>query len=344
MSAWSPLRRTVASGFAQLGLPLGESTTLSLGSRTDHVSDVGTLSSPQLAFEWRPLKTFKVYASTGRTVRAASLPELFQPASTIQTSALDLVRQQVNKVDVVVGGNSALQPVKARTFASGFLLKHDSIWQGTLGLKYWHIQLDDRITVPAITYLLGHERLYHERIQRAPATEEDIAAGRPGTLQLVDMTMNGGPLDTSGVDLEASLAWPSSFGQLSADLNITYFDKYASTEMRGLPASSGLASRVPTEQFLAYTQSTHDRTGAPAAGTTAATASGIAGHLCRMLTSSPPAGGVPSQTLVDLKFVTHLDQLVGGVPALEGWRLTLRHRELARRSAPLRRGRHGRRL
>jgi iron complex outermembrane receptor protein len=320
VSTWSPLRRTVSSAFAQFVVPFSHSTMLSLGSRLDRVSDVGTLSSPQLAFDWRPFTWLKAYTSLGKSERAPSPVDLFQPHWIAQTTVFDPARQQVNKVDVLVGGNSNLEPVMARTFAAGLLLEPDSTSLKKLGAKYWRIHLDDRITVPAISFLLGYEDLYRDRIGRGTPGEADLAAGRSGPLQLINMTrINGGPLDTQGVDLETSLAFDTRFGLVTTNLDLTLVDKYSSTELRGISSLNrvGIASSYGTiPRWHAIASIEWDRP----FGTISTTLRHVPSYRDAYLELTGRT--IPSQTLVDLRISVELDRVFTRISPLDGLKLS----------------------
>ncbi|MFC4307863.1 TonB-dependent receptor domain-containing protein [Steroidobacter flavus] len=310
VGAWLPMRRTVQSGFAQFEVPLTQQTTLNLGSRLDRVSDVGLLWSPQLAFEWRPSESLTAYASAGSSERAASPVDLFQPISIVPTSAFDPVRQQANKVDVVMGGNPDLEPVSSRTFAMGLLWEPDAPLLKKLGAKYWRIHLDDRITFPAISYLLSNEGLYQDRIVRDAS----------GTLQLIDMRrINGGPLDTSGVDLETLLSFDSKLGKITSKLDITFVDKYSSNEMRGLPRveRAGIANSYGTiPRWRVIGSLAVER----AFGTVVTTVRHMPAYQDAYVV--PNGRTIESQTLLDLTIVLDLGQVVAGFAPLKHWKAT----------------------
>lgn len=320
VSTWAPLERKVSSAFAQIDVPLSKTATLGLGSRLDQVSDVGDLLSPQVAFAWRPFETFELYAAAGKSERPASLPDLFQPTWLAQASAYDPSRDQVAKLDVLVGGNPNLEPVTARTFAAGFSWAPDS-WLKKLAAKYWRIGLDDRITVPAPSFLLDHEDLYQDRVRRSAPTEGDIRAGIPGAVQLIDTTrINGGRLDTSGIDLETSLRFPTSLGTVNTHLDVTFVDEYASAELRGLARTerAGIASSygtIPKWHAVASIELERE------AGAAMMTFRYVPSY--RDAYIEPTDRTIPSQTLVDLKFVVDLDRAFERLPLFEGLKLTL---------------------
>ncbi len=321
MSTSAPLQRQVASAFAQLGIPLTASTTLSAGSRIDRVSDVGDLLSSQLALEWQPLDSFKVRAASGKSVRAASLANLSQPAWLFQTGVFDPARQEASVVDVLVGSPARLEPVTAHTFTAGFSWLPEARWLRKLGAKYWRIRLDDRITVPSLSFLLAHENIYSDQIIRSSTTEADQAIGRPGPLRRIDITrINGGRLETHGVDLQASLDADTSLGNVTTNLAITVVDKYSSAELPGLPQQdrAGIANpygTIPRWRAVASIELQRPF------GTVATTLRHVPAY--EDVYIEPTGRMIPAQTLVDLKVAVDLEHLFDRFLGLRGSRLTL---------------------
>ncbi|WP_428269542.1 TonB-dependent receptor domain-containing protein [Haliangium sp.] len=130
------------------------------------------------------------------------------------------------------GGNLALQPEVARIRTAGIEFAPSAAPGLAVSADYFDISVDDLVTETNAALILENcyarapsERSNCDRITRDPDT---------GQLALVDSSfINGGGLDTAGVDLELSYRRETSLGRFSARLSGTWLAKYDRTDLVG---------------------------------------------------------------------------------------------------------------
>lgn len=224
--------RKVASLFSELKLPLLDKLSVSLALRGDHYAGGSSSLNPQYGVVWRPAQDWLLRASYGTSFRPPSLFELHMPRQELIDLVADPLRGgAVSNVQLRVGGNPDLEVVTARSLTSGFVFT-PSEWPGMrFAGSYWRVVMDDRIIVPPFNNILNAEDGYFDRVSRADRTADDIAAGRPGALQSLDITrLNYGRLETSGVDLDVSYLVETRHGCFNPTLSATWVQDYSTDE------------------------------------------------------------------------------------------------------------------
>jgi iron complex outermembrane receptor protein len=225
--------RDISSAFAELKVPILDNLSLSLALRGDHYKDTKDSSNPQYGVVWHPARDWLLRASYGTSFRPPSLFELYMPRREFTMPVADPLRggTPVN-LRLLAGGNPNLDVVTARSFTSGFVFT-PSNWPGLqFSSTYWRVVMDDRIVVPPFNEILKFEDGFLDRVIRSEPTAEDILAGRPGTLQSVDLTrMNFGRLETSGVDFDVSYLVETQFGCFNPALTATWVHDYSSKDI-----------------------------------------------------------------------------------------------------------------
>jgi hypothetical protein len=196
-------QRSIVAVFGELRLPLvGEATripavhdlVLVLSGRSDDYSDVGRVFNPEYALIWRPTS-----ALTLRT----SLPKAFAHHRSSICTCRTLSRQYLSRTRLETtnlllpilraGGNPELEAFQCRfrsTSACGSSRDTDLLFasEQTIGESPSTTRLPFRLCAIAVA-----ENLFPERILRGPPSASDIAAGRVGPLELIDITrMNFG--------------------------------------------------------------------------------------------------------------------------------------------------------
>ncbi len=104
---------------------------------------------------------------------------------------------------------------------------------------YWHVQMDDRVTLLPQTLVLTNEALFPERVIRAQPTPAELAAGVPGSVLKIDVSrMNFGRLATSGIDLGLRYEIETGFGQFTGNAVATWIGEYETIDVPATPAAS----------------------------------------------------------------------------------------------------------
>jgi iron complex outermembrane receptor protein len=248
-------QRSVVAGFGELRLPLLSEATqvptvhdlaLVLSGRFDEYSDVGQAFNPEYALIWRPTSGLTVRASLSESFRPPPLFDLYMPYSDVAIPVADPARNGEFALPIWhAGGNPDLEPSSADSLNVGLRFEPRRSPAVRFGANYWRIAIDDTIAIPAPERLLAAENRFPERVRRAPPSASDVAAGRPGPLQLIDITrMNFGTVHTSGVDVNASITLDTRAGRFEPELSGTWVHDFTtSNPVEGLDVSRvGIAS------------------------------------------------------------------------------------------------------
>jgi outer membrane receptor protein involved in Fe transport len=178
-------RRTVKSAAAELRVPLVRTSQfpgvykfdLSAAARFEDFSDgYDSGYKPYFGVRYQPIRDLLLRASTSRTFRAPTLPQLYGGETQSLPNGLpDLRRPQALTGDpfdgsatqrlVRAGGNPALTPETAKNYQYGFLydvpgklpLIGDALKGLQLGASYYQIEQSNIITTTGTTYVRNNE-------------------------------------------------------------------------------------------------------------------------------------------------------------------------------------------
>jgi iron complex outermembrane receptor protein len=236
--------REIAGGFAELKIPLlhegmrfpaARELTVTLAGRFDRYSDFGGIFSPQYGLVWRPSRDIAVRATYGRSFRAPSLYELYQPEVFGPTLVVDPRRNESYAGVQSAGGTPDLEATRGESLAAGIEFTPEAISKLKLSATYWRVHMSDRVLAPDPAFIVANEELFADRVLRAQPTSEELAAGRPGRITQIDASrMNLGRLETSGIDLGARYEFDiAASHRLTADVKATWIGKYESLDLPG---------------------------------------------------------------------------------------------------------------
>lgn len=329
-SLFGSFDREVAGGFAELELPLVSDSmnlpavrelTFTAAGRFDRYTDFGDIFSPQFGLVWRPFAQVAVRATYGRSFRAPSLYDLYLPREEDPVPIADPRRGESYAPMLLSGGTRDLEATRGESFAAGVEFTPEAIAPLRLSATYWHVVMDDRITLLNHLFAVANESQVGGRVRRAEPTAQDVAMGLPGRIVQIDVTrMNFGRLTTSGIDAGANYVFATGVGQFTADLKGTWIDRYEALDLPGVPAvdRASLASSLGTvTRWRAIASLDWER---DALGATA---------YVRYIPSYDDTRegvrngrSIPSQTFVDLQFSVDVGELIEGSALLRGVEFT----------------------
>jgi iron complex outermembrane receptor protein len=235
-------QRSIVAGFGEVRLPLfseaarvpvlGE-IALVLSGRFDDYSDVGQVFNPEYALIWRPTSALTLRTSVAQSFRPPPLFDLYMPHIDAPIPIADPARDGEFALPIWhAGGNPGLEPSAADSLNIG--LRFEPKWSQAVRIaaNYWRIAVDDTIGIPSAARLLAAEDLFPDRIHRGPPSASDLAAGRAGPVQLIDITrMNFGSVRTSGVDVSASVVLDTRAGRFRPELSGTWVHDYTTSNL-----------------------------------------------------------------------------------------------------------------
>ena len=207
--------RTVASAFAELGMPIVEQLEVNLSGRYDHYSDFGGNFSPKLGVKFSPVKEVALRATVSKGFRAPSFSESGDSASQGFTNFNfsdypDFVAAhggseytKTYSLSSITAANPDLKPEKSTSYTLG------AVWAPTrsfsVSLDYYHIKKKDVIaqSSPAVAidaYYTG-QPIPEGYVVTPDAADPDAPSALPRILSIASPYINADSLVTSGLDL-----------------------------------------------------------------------------------------------------------------------------------------------
>lgn len=208
--------RTLASGYAELSLPVTRTLEASLAERYDHYSDFGGTTNSKAGVKWQAMRGLALRSTFGTAFRAPGPIEIGQgpvhffsqvrdpkkcPVPDVANPSCDL-RVRINSE-----GNPALKPERAMTTTAGIVFEP---WpDASFTVDAFRIRRRDQILSIDTRYLLAHEDEIPGLVVRNPdGTISEI--NRPAT--------NIGAVRTWGIDATGKVrADLGDLGRLGVD-------------------------------------------------------------------------------------------------------------------------------
>ena len=186
----------VRSVFAEVYVPLvgpansmrgARSIELSLAGRYDSYSNFGSSTNPKIGLSWEPIEGFRLRGSWGTSYRA---PKLSDYSTSVNAAVAHYTEDPgtggISHVLYVQGtATEDLTAEESTNYTFGLEFSPTFVPQLKLGLNYFHIDYDDRITYPPQdpVVLLGDPAAYSSLFVRSPSPEmieQAIARGLLG--------------------------------------------------------------------------------------------------------------------------------------------------------------------
>lgn len=248
--------------------PLMHSLSLSLSGRYDRYSDFGTTTNPKIGINWEPFDGLTLRGTYGRSFRAPGMRDLgstvgsyFSAAALVDAFGVrDPSRgaTQVNTI-LLLGGNKALKPEKARTFSFGADLRPSFLPGFTASVTFYDIVYNDVIGTPyGLGALIFTDPTFASRVVRNPSAAQVAGAigntvpfyftfaAVPAVGNLLDLRQgNFGVRKTNGLDFDVNYRRKTSFGWafagIAANRIFSYETQFSSTSA----VSNSLEAGVP---------------------------------------------------------------------------------------------------
>ncbi|WP_457354272.1 TonB-dependent receptor domain-containing protein [Sphingomonas sp. UYP23] len=238
--------------FGELSLPLISSAqgiafvnqlSLSAAVRYERYPGVGKVATPKLGLIYAPTPDFDIEASWGRSFRAATLYQQYQPRSVYLVGASSVGGSATvpgTTALLVVGGNTALKPERSSNWSATLDLHPRAIEGLKLELSYFSVDYADRIVTPiAFTSTALSDPANASFVARAPsgAAQAAIIAGGASftditggagydptrVIAIVDnSSVNAGRQRAHGIDALANYKTKLGANRLNLTLNASY--------------------------------------------------------------------------------------------------------------------------
>ncbi len=253
------VNRKISSVFAETLIPITDDLEVTLAARYEYYESQGETFNPKASVRWQAMDWLALRASAGTTYRA--------PAATITTD--NFTRGLTNASGTYrandLYGNPDLEPETAFTYNIGAAVDFGG-FRATV--DYWNFDFEDALTAEATADLIA---LMFPGGAAAPLGNCGNAAyaavqarftfagacNRSNILSYRTQYINGGKVETSGIDFQANLDVGEVFGgDLSTGFDGTYLLKYdeAPYEIEGFPSNAaGVQKRAGTYRASIFT-------------------------------------------------------------------------------------------
>ncbi|MGH8235792.1 MAG: TonB-dependent receptor domain-containing protein [Steroidobacteraceae bacterium] len=216
--------------FGELSLPLTESFQAQLAARyEDYGGSIGSTFDPKLSLRWQLADAFALRGSVGTTFRGPPINLVGEGSVT----SLQNIAGTFRAVDTF--DNPNLEPESATTFNVGMILRTGAF---AASLDYWSFDFDNPIVVEPVGDIVA--TLFPNGAAAPNNCNDPAFAGVQGRFtfsgtgacsttnisRLRVNWVNGAPVKTTGLDLNAQYDWDVGGGTLALGTNVTYILKY----------------------------------------------------------------------------------------------------------------------
>jgi iron complex outermembrane recepter protein len=226
----SQANRTINAVFAEVNVPIIKNLDLQVAGRFDKYSDFGSTTNPKVALRYQPLSELLFRGSYSQGFHAPDFDPLYGGTSVSQFNS------DINDPVLCPGGkptdaagtgcgirpeidtssNPKLKPEKSKQFSVGVVVS-PAPWLSA-SLDFYRIELTDRISALSGQALIANYQQFSQYVIRDPVTREILRVEAPFQNQAGDQTQ--------GVDVNVNLNFKTGFGDIRANLEGTYIDKY----------------------------------------------------------------------------------------------------------------------
>jgi len=224
-------------------LPAVEQLDLNAAVRLTDYSTSGNVTTWKGGLTYKINDQLQFRATRSRDIRAPNLDELYRSEQLRFTSVTDPERtNQLTQIQIITGGNQALQPEEADTFTAGIVFTPSWLEGLRTSLDVYSIKLKG-----AIDTLTPQDIVNRCYLQNETSLCPQVVRGGDGTIDQVRATfLNLSQRKTQGADLEMSYSLPVGSGDLTVRALATYVDEFITDGVdRAGDVGSDLAYAIP---------------------------------------------------------------------------------------------------
>jgi iron complex outermembrane recepter protein len=218
-NAWASLNEvseTVSEVAGEVTVPLlkdsvlGRSLDVNGAARYTDYNVSGKYWTWKGGFNWRVINAITFRGTVSRDIRAPTLYDLFQPATTVPLGREDLLTGQTQTVPSINLGNSSLKAEVGHTATLGVVVKPEFVRGFSFSVDYFHMTVDNAILniqgwnnyLQDACYKSGGSSSYCA-LQVRPDGYTDTAASNTVTTWYAE-AMNIAQVETMGADIETN--------------------------------------------------------------------------------------------------------------------------------------------
>lgn len=236
--------RNVTSLFGELFIPVFDMLDVTGSIRYDHYDDVGGTTNPKVGFNFRPVDGFTIRGNYGTSFHAPSLADTVGAVDARISHGFFFPGTGGRHAIWISGGSTTLKPETAKTWSLGADFKPSFFPSLTLSATYYNLDFTDIISTSfgsffgGASFYANPENAHLFILDPTIAQVNEFSGGLPintfTSLQDLYTTFgtpyavldarryNRGRLKQDGIDFNASLNHPTSFGSISANIGGTY--------------------------------------------------------------------------------------------------------------------------
>ncbi|HIL98311.1 MAG TPA: TonB-dependent receptor, partial [Pseudomonadales bacterium] len=255
------------------GAPMAEALDLDLAIRWSDYNTFGDETTYKASIGWMPIETLKFRGTYATGYRGPNILELFGGIADTFQSVTDPCTNPVADANVAAncaahgvpagfvqpaaqlkisaGGNEELQPETSESYSVGL------VWQPefadlSISLDWYDVQVDDAVGTPKPTNVIT--TCYDSPNGSLSAPEcGRISRGNAGDVVRFDLlNENLNKIETSGIDLTATYAVTTGWGEVQVNWLLNYLDEYVETTDTGVVDDRTGVVAGSVSSFAAY--------------------------------------------------------------------------------------------
>jgi iron complex outermembrane receptor protein len=225
-SSESSLSRDIYAAFGELSIPFSDALQVQIAARfEDYRSGTGSTFDPKISARYQATDWLAFRASAGSTFRGPSLPSV-APSN---VTALQDVRGTFRAIDIF--GNPDLEPESAGTLNVGAIVETSNFF---FTVDWWRFDFENPlITEPLggmVDALFGSSGTANCGVPAYAALEArftfSTTCSAANVTRVLTFNVNGAPIETSGIDVQAQLDFDVMGGTLAIGGNASYILEY----------------------------------------------------------------------------------------------------------------------